>query len=760
MENKTDITKNELLDAALTAEMWGFSVIPIGRDKKPLIEWKKYQKERATPDQIKMWWLHYPDANIGAVTGAVSGIVVIDIEKGGDKSGFPETITSQTGGGGFHLFYKHPGVPIKNSVRDLAPLTDVRGDGGYVVLPPSLHASGNRYQWLVSPEKGAFAELPPSLLKKLKFSVEKSVRQDFAATDVPQGKRNDAATQYIGKILHDLSPELWETAGWDGLMAWNEKNCKPPLDEKELRSVFDSIKNNEAGQREQKGSGGGKVNKADQLVEFICGDPSITLFHDELNVAYAKFDVGDHKEILSVNGGAFKQWAAKSYYDIYHKTVSPNVLATALNTVAGLARYDGEEIRLHNRAAMIEGVVWYDLADKKWQAVKITKEGWQIIDNPPTIFKRQQHQEAQVAPVAPVKGGDIRSLLRFVNITDENQQMLFLVLLASYFIPGFPHPLCYVYGSQGSAKSTISKILRRLVDPSRIEVLSFPKKDEELIQVLSHHYLLFFDNVGHISDSVGDLLCRAVTGSGFSKRQLYTDDDDIIYTIKANVGVNGINLTSNKPDLLERSMLFELRRIEKADRKEERKLLEEFERELPVLLGAIFDVISKALAIRPSVRVESLPRMADFALWGCAIAEAMGYPQDAFINAYRKSIDLQNDEVLAEHIEAGLIRSFMDDQEEWSGSASELLEHLRRLAGAASINENELPKSANALSRKLNTLKTNLEEIGIKVTKTKGVKRTITIRRVPANTAETVPSPEDKVDVAPTGGDTEKLPPL
>ena len=291
-----------------------------------------------------------------------------------------------------------------------------------------------------------------------------------------------------------------------------------------------------------------------------------------------------------------------------------------------------------------------------------------------------------------MSGGNIRDLLQFVNITDEGQQLLFLVLLVSYFIPNFPHPLCYVYGSQGSAKSTISKIVRKLVDPSRMEVLSLPKKEEELVQVLSHHYMLFFDNVGHISDSLGDLLCRAVTGSGFSKRQLYTDDDDVIYTIQANIGINGINLTSSKPDLLERSILFELRRVEKNKRREESKLIKDFERERPQILGSIFDVIAKGLALKSSIQVDSLPRMADFALWGCALAEAMGYTKEAFLDAYTQNIESQNDEVLGEHIEPELLRVFMADKETWTGSASELLEELRRSAGICILLKAICPK--------------------------------------------------------------------
>ena len=757
MNNTNQTDDNKMLEEALRYHAMGFFIIPIRRDKHPLVDWKRYQTERATSEQIKEWWKTYPEANVAALTGAAPGIVAIDVDKGGDESCYPATVRSRTGGGGSHFIYKHPGVPIKTSAREIAPFTDVRGEGGCIVLPPSIHQSGKCYEWAVSPENTPFAGLPESLLKRLQDSTTKKTDwKEFAAAETPEGKRNDTATQYAGKLLHELPPDLWETAGWDSLKAWNQKKLKPPVDEKELRGVFESVKKLETAQREEKEESG--ENQADRLVKFLCNDPAITLFRDELNVPYIRFDNGTHKEILPIGGSAFKHWIAKSFYDLNRKTLNPNVLATALQTVAGKARFDGEAMRLHNRAAMIDGEVWYDLADKAWRAVKVTADGWSVIDNPPTIFKRQQQQAPQVIPVG---GGDIRAILRFVNISDESQQLLFLVLLVSYFIPGFPHPICYVYGPQGSAKSTVSKIARRLVDPSRLEVLSLPRKDEELAQVLSHNYMLFFDNVGHIGDSAENLLCRAVTGSGFSKRQLFTDDDDIIYAVMANVGINGIALTSSKPDLFERSILFELRRIEKADRREESELTEEFERECPKLLGSIFDAVAKALALRPSIRVASLPRMADFARWGCALAEAMGFTKEAFLDAYAKNIESQNDEVLAEHVEPELLNEFMADKDEWTGSFSELLAYFRDIAKGIHVAEGDLPKSANALSRKLGKLKTNLEEVGFKVIwNKKSGRRSLTVRKASANIAHIVISPEHSNNMASVGGDFETLPPL
>jgi hypothetical protein len=106
---------------------------------------------------IHAWWTRWPDANIAIATGAVSGIVVIDIDPrhGGptsleawerDNGPLPRTLETETGGGGSHKVFLHPGFPVKNRTN-LVPGVDVRGDGGYIVVPPSVHCSGGRYRW-------------------------------------------------------------------------------------------------------------------------------------------------------------------------------------------------------------------------------------------------------------------------------------------------------------------------------------------------------------------------------------------------------------------------------------------------------------------------------------------------------------------------------------------------------------------------------------------------------------------------------------
>jgi hypothetical protein len=142
----------DILQTALQYQQRGCSVIPVGRDKKPLVPWKQYQQEAAMPEQIREWWKKWPNAMIGLVTGRVSGLCVIDrddMSKDEIKQYLPDGIpipTTRTPRGGQHLYFRMPDQPIGNNALTV-PGCDFRGEGGYVVSPPSVNSAGKAYTW-------------------------------------------------------------------------------------------------------------------------------------------------------------------------------------------------------------------------------------------------------------------------------------------------------------------------------------------------------------------------------------------------------------------------------------------------------------------------------------------------------------------------------------------------------------------------------------------------------------------------------------
>lgn len=453
-------------------------------------------------------------------------------------------------------------------------------------------------------------------------------------------------------------------------------------------------------------------SQADRLVRLI-EDNGVVLFHDNGKKPFARVPIEGREETWPVRSPEFKRYIAREYWQRDGKAPNSDAINSALNVIEAKACFDGSEYDLHNRVAWHDGALWYDLSDDDWRAVRIDPRGWEIMEHPPILFRRYSHQLAQVEPT---KGGNAEDLLGFVNLRDEKQKLLLLVYVGSCFIADIPHPVSQVYGEKGAAKTTLHHILKRLIDPSVVQTLSFPGDVASLVQKVSHHWLACFDNISHISDWQSDAICRASTGEGFTKRELYSDDSDVIYSFRRCVGLNGINIAAHNSDLLDRIILFELELIPPEERREERELLDTFEEAKAGILGGFLDVLSRALLIYTSIKLRILPRMADFTRWGCALAEALGYSQDDLLEAYNANIRGQSEEVLTSNPMAQALLAFMDDKEAWQGTASELLEILVDIA------ENQLrtrtktkswPGAPHILVRRLNELRGNLRDAGM-----------------------------------------------
>ena len=225
------MNESKLLAAAEEYLQLGYSVIPVGKDKKPLVKWGKYQHTAPDMTEVVNWAQQFPDMQLGIVTGAVSGIVVIDIEAGGDSSPYPETLTAKTGGDGLHLYYQHPGDTVSNGVR-VAELVDIRGDGGFVVAPPSSSTKGD-YQWMSDPKATKLTLYPGE--------ITESVPAGGSIDLIPVGKRNAEAAKKTGELLAQYPEVEQRMEAWNQLQEWNRLMLVEPLDIEELDKVFTSI---------------------------------------------------------------------------------------------------------------------------------------------------------------------------------------------------------------------------------------------------------------------------------------------------------------------------------------------------------------------------------------------------------------------------------------------------------------------------------------------------------------------------------------
>ncbi|HEX6294784.1 MAG TPA: hypothetical protein VFZ46_06475 [Nitrososphaeraceae archaeon] len=372
---------------------------------------------------------------------------------------------------------------------------------------------------------------------------------------------------------------------------------------------------------------------------------------------------------------------------------------------------------------------YYDLTNSNWSAVKITSQGWSIEKTPPILFRRYSNQLPQAIPVNKLENNDnkneINVLDKFVNllnIKDNDNKLLLKCYIISLFIPGIAKPILMLHGEQGSAKSTLQELIKMLVDPSIVKTLTFPRDINELVQLLSHNYITFYDNVSVIKEWISDTLCRGVTGSGFSKRQLYNDDNYIIYFFQRCIGFNGINLAATKADLLDRGIIIQLERIPKEKRRKIEDIWKDFEILRPQLLAYIFDILVKVLQVKQKGGIKisnGLNRMADFEEYAEIIARCMGYPEDEFLRVYQDNIGIQIDEAIQASPLSMAVIELMDNNngdDILIDTASELLLKLNDIAETKlKIDIKKIPswvKSPNQLSRKLNEAQTNLREKG------------------------------------------------
>lgn len=274
------------------------------------------------------------------------------------------------------------------------------------------------------------------------------------------------------------------------------------------------------------------------------------------------------------------------------------------------------------------------------------------------------------------------------------------------------------------------------------------------------NYLATYDNIKYVPKWLPDEACKAVTGIGQTKRMLYTNDEDKIFEYKHCLNFNGINIVFSEPDVIDRSIIIELQEIDDENRRTEEEILREFNVLRPKLLTFIFDALAKANKIKSTINIKKLPRMADFSIWGEAIARALGYKEYEFLNAYYNNIGFQNNEVIESNPLAFAIKKLVEQQQPstslmFEGAPIDLLEKLNQIASEEriDISQREWPKDRKWIVKRINIIKTNLQKgLGIKISIDRNTKNNTSIikmdKNVSGNSGEHKLSPEENEDLS------------
>lgn len=668
------------------------------------------------PATIGAWWQQWPAANIGVLTGTPSGFFVLDIDgdeavrtlKEFDRIPPKEHALWQRTGRGWQVLFEVPAdFAVKNTAGAVAEHVDTRGDGGYIVAPPSLHANGKRYQWLTTNAPGP---APAWLLEALR-PVERSQAKPAGANVSRVSTRTgcDGVHPYLAAALEDEATKVraaddgtrnatlnhaafslgqLEAAGLceadaqaalaaaataAGLTAteaartfasgW-DAGRQQPRDIPEPTRRTDCERQATAGP-DPRPRGAGR-STADRLVELgrqryafgqsLEGEP-FAVAKDGLRIA----------RMLRGQSGSLRSDLAAAYLEAHGKTPTQSALADAVCALEGLALNEPRH-PLYVRFAAADGVLWVDLGDATGRAVMVTAEGWQVDTAPQVLFRRSALTGALPEPVP----GDLRDWRRFLNVTDEAWALL-AGCLVSTFYPDIPHPILALTGEQGSAKTTTARQYVDLCDPSAAPLRTAPRDIGEWVTVAAGSAVIGLDNVSSIPSWLSDALCRAVTGEGFASRQLYTDGDIVVKAFRRCIMLNGIELGALSADLVDRAAFVELQRIPADRRRLDSELQRDFAALRPALFGGVLDLVAATLRHLPSVRLASYPRMADHAKVLAAldmVADLGALPAFLAVSGRAFQEAVEGDPV------AAAVARFMADRTKWSGELAELLDLL------------------------------------------------------------------------------------
>jgi hypothetical protein len=455
-------------------------------------------------------------------------------------------------------------------------------------------------------------------------------------------------------------------------------------------------------------AGGHGPKQADLLLALA---QSAELFHAADGTGFADVEVNGHRETYPVRSKGFRRWLVHRYLKETGGAPNSEAMQSALGVIEANADFNAPERLVHVRVGGLDGRLYLDLGDKSWRAVEIDATGWRVVDRPPVRFRRSSGMKAMPTPVC---GGSVETLRSFLNVQSDADFVLVVAWALACLRNRGPYPVLVLSGEQGSAKSTFSGILRALLDPNTAPLRALPRENRDLFIAASNGHVLAFDNVSGLSDWISDTLCRLATGGGFAVRELYADQDEVLFDAARPIILNGIEDIVARPDLADRAIFLTLEPIPEERRRPEQELWAAFEAERPRILGVLLDAVAKGLAMLPQTRLDKLPRMADFALWVTACETAF-VPAGTFSSAYCGNRDDAVENVIEADPIAVAIRTVMMRGTEWRGTASDLLSALVAVADERVTKAKSWPDSPRALAGRLRRAATFLRKIGIDI---------------------------------------------
>lgn len=716
----------------------GYAPIPIPRGSKaPVI--KNWNQLSLTENGVDKYFAI--DSNIGINLGKPECGSLVDVDLdcieaiAAARCFLPRTelIHGRISKPESHYWYQTtpPPKPLKFLDTNGQCLLEIRSTNQQTIIPPSIHPSGEKLEWLYS--KNPLIQDSEIVVTSAKRTAScalvarhwptKGSRQEFclalSGTLLRAGWSSDMTTNFIltaANIANDEEAEKRSSVVSDSVKRLHSNQPVHGIDKlqeflgKDVISrccQWLCITSNPADKNEDTTSSDNE-SQGQLLVNLVS---NVEFFHTTEKEAFATYHVNDHSENSSIKGNDFKRWLQHQYFKKHKKVPSSQTFNDAMSVFEARALFEGKTRPTFIRIGNNSDAIYLDLGSDTWDCVQITKDNFRVMRNPPIKFRRTRGMQALPYP-AP---GDIDELRQFVNIPDEQSWYLVVSWLVAALRPFGPFPILMLQGEQGSAKSTTARVLRELVDPYKPTLRSLPRDERDLMIAANNSHILAFDNLSGISLSSSDILCRLATGGGYATRALFSNEDESLFDAMRPILLNGIDDIATRQDLADRSLIISLPHISDTHRITEREFWHKFREVQPRILGALLKGVSTALMNLDHISLPSLPRMADFVTWATAAETAFGWPKLATYNAYLANQKEMVESGIDAHPISQAIRSLLLKRTSWRGTSTELLQQLRAHIDNDSLTTRNWPKSPAALGSQLRRISPQLRYIGITI---------------------------------------------
>lgn len=469
-----------------------------------------------------------------------------------------------------------------------------------------------------------------------------------------------------------------------------------------------------------------------QALTVISGCTMLTKNkHGDVHTTYTNTDAF---ETLPLNSPKVLNKIKRIVLDASKVRLSKAVLEELVEELKNEADSPSIERReVHHRVARgMDDQIYIDLCNQEGGVLEVDAKGYRLLEvvNEIPLFLRSSGMTALPDPIGVRP--DLDLLRTFVNVPSDDAWRLLVVYILYGYRPGGPYVILVIGGTAGSSKSTFSRVIRQLVDPSSVSTQSVPKSPMDLMITARNSHMLVFDNVRQLTPEMSDALCRLATGGGMRTRALYTNSEEALFHATRPCLLNGIGDVANQTDLLSRCVHLELPVIKV--RRTEEEFNHGFEQALGHIFAGLMDALSRTLAALPGITDAPDSRMADFAVFGMAVERALSWPEGSFNGAYARNQkeqmrDALGDDPLAQALRA-LVRASVQLGSGLTKTPTALLAVLDQVATDAESVSKAWPQSAHSLSKRLKKMEPALRACGIGVEFTHSGNRTITLTRL------------------------------